>query len=130
EGYINNIELIETSDNNGAIAMKIETEGKTYLIYSKIDSKMDLLSKDLRPKYDYDKGKVKFSKFETDAHQFFAIIDKDTIDYEAFYCIKVKYDDKTLFERKPLIYDLQFDGLGARLAPPKVKKWSDKYIKK
>jgi len=81
---------------------------------------------DRRPQYDYAHGRVQYDLFETDAHQLFATLDQEHLDYTAIYCVKVVYNKKVLFEQKPVDFGLQFmDGID-RPGVSKLRYWQEK----
>ncbi|MBD3385560.1 hypothetical protein GF407_11620 [candidate division KSB1 bacterium] len=119
------ISLVETDAPLGAKAVRIQDGDTTYMVASKLDRRMDLHHKDLRPQYDYEHGKVRYGDFETDAHQLFTIQQGDELLYTAVYAVKLKYKDQTLFAQPPIEFGLQFpDGI-PRPGISKLRYWRD-----
>ena len=120
------IEMVYADAYPKAVGLKITDSGKMYYVCSKLDRMMDLHYKDTRPQYDYEHGKVTYDDFETDAQQFFAIVNGNTIDYTSIYAVKLLYKGKALFEQLPVPFGLQFDGAPERHGIGKVRYWKDK----
>lgn len=119
------IELVQTDTYPKATGVKITDNGKTWYVCSKLDRMLDIHYKDTRPQYDYAHGNVKYENFETDAQQLFAIVDGNTLDYTSVYCVKLLYNGKTLFEKRPIPYGLRFDGGPEQDGIGKVRYWQD-----
>jgi hypothetical protein len=80
---MNSIQMVQVDRHLGAVGIKIQASGKTIYVCSKLDRDMDLHHLDRRPQYDYEHGKVKYDDFETDGHQFWAILEGNTLDYQS-----------------------------------------------
>jgi hypothetical protein len=127
-GLMNKIELVQTDSYPKATGVKITDNGITYYICSKLDRMLDIHYNDTRPQYDYAHGKVRYDDFETDAMQLFAILETNAIEYTSVYCVKLLYNGKTLFEKLPMGFGLQFDGGLDRNGIGKVRYWQDRVV--
>ncbi len=121
-----NIETVKIDKYPKAAGVKITDGGKTYYVCSKLDMMMDINHKDYRPMYDYDNGRVKYDDFETDALQFFAVLENNTVDFASVYSIKLTYRNQDLFAVKPVLFGLNFDATPDRLGYGKLRCWKDK----
>ena len=64
----------------------------------KLDLDLDLLKEDVRPRYNYDSGKLTFAKAETDADIFFFELVKTKPYFSAANLVKFTYKNKVLFD--------------------------------
>jgi len=86
---------------------------------------MELARENIRPRYQYDLGKVTFGGFETDAHFFYAVSGEDSLRYSAATFLRVAYKGATLVEALPNTHPLQLDGGGDRVGYSKWRRWED-----
>ena len=91
----------------------------------KFDLEMELARENIRPRYLYDLGKVKYGDFETDAYYLFATVSGKEVRYSAANLIKVLYKGQTLMEALPNTFGLQLDGAPDRIGYSKWRYWED-----
>ncbi|MEK6572308.1 MAG: hypothetical protein AABZ61_13115, partial [Bacteroidota bacterium] len=72
----------------------------------KFDLEMELARENIRPRYLYDLGKVKYGDFETDAYYLFATVSGKEVRYSAANLVKVLYKGQTLMEALPNTFGL------------------------
>ncbi|MBN1542312.1 hypothetical protein JW992_09220 [candidate division KSB1 bacterium] len=125
---VESIKMVDVDRKLGAVGVKIKSDGKTYYVCSKLDRDMDLHHLDRRPQYDYEHGKVRYDDFETDGHQFHAIIDGKKLDYQSIYTVKIAYKDRVLFEQPPADYGLQFEDGIDKPGVGKLRYWRDSVL--
>lgn len=120
------VSMVKTDAPLGAKGVQIKKDNTVYTVCSKLDRRMDLHHKDIRPLYDYEHGKVQYGPFETDAHQLFAVQQGDSLSYTAAYAVKLKYKDRVLFAQPPAEFGLQFIDGKDRLGINKLRYWQDR----
>ena len=123
---MNSIQMVQVDRHLGAVGIKIQASGKTIYVCSKLDRDMDLHHLDRRPQYDYEHGKVKYDDFETDGHQFWAILEGNTLDYQSINTVKIKYKDRVLFEQPPADHGLQYEDGIDKPGIGKLRYWKDR----
>ncbi len=89
----------------------------------KLDLDMELARENIRPRYQYDLGKVAFGDFETDAYFFYGVRDGSSLRYSASNLLKVLWKGKTVVEALPNTHPLQLDGGGDRVGFSKWRRW-------
>ncbi|MEX1139522.1 MAG: heparinase II/III family protein [Bacteroidota bacterium] len=119
------IKLTSVSKPYLAVGLEIRREGKTSVLGVKIDLDMDLARENIRPRYLYDLGKVRYGDYETDADYFFATTKNKQVEYSASNVLKVIYKGKPLMEALPNTHGLQLDGAPPRVGFVKWRYWED-----
>jgi len=96
EPYIKKFRFIRDDMKGIGIEVKGMETNNSYGF--KLDMDMDLLKKDIRPRYNYKSGKIKYGAVETDADIFFLeILDKKPY-FSATNLVKFIYGDEVLFD--------------------------------
>ena len=87
---------------------------------------MEIARENIRPRYLYDLGKVRFADFETDAHFFYAEAGPDSLRYSASNVLKLVAGGRVLLEALPNTHGLQPDGGPAdHVGFSKWRYWED-----
>lgn len=124
-GLKDKIKLVSVSKPYEAVGLEIRREGRTSVLGIKIDLDMDVARENIRPRYLYDLGKVRYGDFETDADYFFATTKGKKVDYSASNLLKVLHKGKALMEALPNTHGLQLDGAPPRVGYVKWRYWED-----
>lgn len=125
DNLLRKVQLVQTSMPYKAVGLQIERGDKKSVLGVKIDLEMEVARANIRPRYQYDLGKVTYGDFETDAHFFFATSEKNTVRYSASNLLKVHYKGKKLMEALPNTHGLQLDGAPPRVGFVKWRYWED-----
>ncbi len=125
ESFLPKVKLAEVSAPYKAVALEITNGERKSILGVKIDLEMEIARENIRPRYLYDLGKVKYGDFETDAHFLFATVEKNTISYSASNVLKVIHRGKPLMEALPNTHGLQLDGAPDRVGFVKWRYWED-----
>ena len=120
-----NFRLLDTGKSGQAVALEINDGPVKSMLCVKLDLDMDLARENIRPRYQYNLGKVKYGDFETDAGFLFARIVNEEIVYSATTLTKILYRDQVVLEALPNTFGLQLDGAPARMGYAKWRKWED-----
>ncbi|MGH9838225.1 MAG: hypothetical protein ACREEM_05520 [Blastocatellia bacterium] len=124
-GRLQNFRLVEVDKPGKALGIEINDGGEKALICIKLDLEMDLARENIRPRYKYDLGKVRYGDFETDASYLFAKLKGDTVSFSAATMTKVLYRNQILMESLPNTFGLQLDGALARTSYARWRFWED-----
>ncbi len=112
--------LVPTSSPAGAVAVRLETGGRSLLIGVKLDLDSEIARENIRPRYPYALGKTTYGEFETDAH-FFVADEKTTVPrFSAVNVLKVYHRGKEVMSALPCTHALQPDGSPDRIG---ISKW-------
>ncbi len=125
ETLLPKVKLVEVSVPYKAVGLEITSGERKSILGVKIDLEMEIARENIRPRYLYDLGKVKYGDLETDAHFLFATVDKSTISYSASNVLKVIHRGKPLMEALPNTHGLQLDGAPDRVGFVKWRYWED-----
>lgn len=120
-----NFRLLEADKAGRAIGLLWQEGQEQAVIGVKLDLEMDLARENMRPRYQYDLGKVRYGGFETDASYLFARIKGNEVSYSAATMTKVRYRDQTLLEALPTTFGLQLDGAPPRTGYARWRFWED-----
>ena len=120
-----NFRLLDTSKPGQAVALEISDGATKSILCVKLDLEMDLARENIRPRYQFNLGKVKYGDIETDAGFLFARIADGQVAYSATTMTKILYRDQTLMESLPNTFGLQLDGAAPRTGYAKWRKWED-----
>ena len=115
--------LLKTSMPYRAVAVESSIGGKKSTVMVRLDLDVELARENIRPRYQYDLGKVSFGDFETDAYFFHSITDRGSTRYSAANFLKVLHKGKALVEALPNTHPLQLDGGGDRVGYSKWRRW-------
>lgn len=126
ESLIPQFRLTDVSAPFRAVGLEIGRGAKKSYLCVKLDLSMEVARENIRPRYPYELGRVKYGDFETDAHFMYATIGSDSLSYSASNMLKVLYKGKPLFESLPNTHGLQLDGEQERVGYVKWRYWEDR----
>jgi hypothetical protein len=118
---IKRFELV--TDNVAGIAIEVRGKGKNVYGF-KLDLDMDLLTEDIRPRYNYDSGKIRYGDVETDADIFFLSERNGKAYFSATNLVKFVYKDEVLFDT-PESQFFQVWGKSDRKGRAKWRRWDN-----
>lgn len=120
--YVERFTLIR--DDMKGVGLEVKTK-KDHNIYGfKLDLDMDLLKEDVRPRYNYDSGKLTYGNVETDADIFFLEIKNNKPFFSATHLVKFVYKDQVLFDT-PESQFFQVWGKSDRKGRAKWRRWDN-----
>jgi hypothetical protein len=125
EKILRGFRMLPTSAPYRAVGMEIPGKGGTSMLMVKMDLEMEVARENIRPRYQYDLGKVTCGPFETDAWFLFATEKGKTVSYSATNFLAVKYGGKALVEALPNTHPLQLDGSDIRVGYSKWRRWEE-----
>ena len=108
-----------------AIGLEFGLPEEKTLLCVKLDLDMDLSRENIRPRYQYQLGKVKYFGLETDASYLFAKYDAGQIAYSAATLTKIVFRGKMLLEALPNTFGLQLDGAPPRTGYASWRYWEE-----
>ncbi len=125
KAFMSEIQMLNVSTPGKAIGIRFGNDQESAVLGVKLDMEMEIARENIRPRYLYDLGKVRYGDFETDGHFFFAMIKAGSIDYSVSNVLKVLYKDKVLMAALPNAHALQLDGAPDRTGFVKWRFWQD-----
>jgi hypothetical protein len=117
--------LLDTGKAGQAVGVEITEGNEKAVLAIKLDLDLNLARENIRPRYQYQLGKVKYGDFETDAGFLFAKIKEGKVTYSATTMTRILYLDKVIMEALPNTFGLQLDGAPARTGFAQWRKWED-----
>jgi len=123
--YLEKVKLVDVAAPHKAFALEIDRGVKKSILGVKIDLETEVARENIRPRYLYDLGKIRYRDFETDAHFFFATVERNNVRFSASNVLKVRYKGKALMEALPNTHGLQLDGAPPRIGYVKWRYWED-----
>ena len=112
-------------DKGRAVALEVIDGRERSVLGVKLDLEMDLARENIRPRYQYELGKVKYGEFESDASFLFATLRAGEVYYAAATMTQVRLRNQTLMEALPNTFGLQLDGSPPKTGFPKWRSWED-----
>ena len=122
----NNIHLLPMELPRKGMGVKITDGKKAYHVGVKNDLRMDIARDWRRPRYTYEKGKIRFGDMESNGDLVFYSLEGNNLEYTIVNLTKAVFAKKTLLDAKPSYFGLAFDG-----SPPdkrgvgKLRYWRD-----
>ena len=86
---------------------------------------MDYKSQNIRPRYDFELGKVMYAPLESDGEIVFAAVEGKKLYWAAANMTKVLYKDRILHESLNTSFNLQLDGGPVRWGRAKWRSWEE-----
>jgi len=123
--HLEKVKLVPVSASSQAIGLSIQRKRGVSTLGVKLDLEMDVARENIRPRYLYERGKVRYGDFESDAHFFFATLSEKAITYSASNLLKFLYRNNPLHEALPNTHGLQLDGAADRVGYVKWRWWED-----
>jgi len=124
EPLLRSVQMLDVGGDRG-LAVQIDGDGRTSYLCVKTDLTSELLKENVRPRYTFDSGKVRYGPFETDAYFLYGRLADKKLDFIATHMVKVRYQDKDIFSARPSTFGLQPDDLSTGYGPPKWRYWED-----
>ncbi len=104
-------------------AVTVEVDGATWYGV-KLDLDRDLLTADIRPRYNYDSGRIDYGPFETDADFSFVTTKSGAPHYAATNFVRLDYGGSTLFDT-PASQFFQVWGRSDHVGRAKWRRWDN-----
>jgi hypothetical protein len=108
-----------------ALGIEFDEAGTKSIVLVKLDLEMDLARENIRPRYQYHRGKFRCGELETDASYVVVQKNQGRVKYSAATFTKLSYKGQTLIESQPTTFPLQLDGAAPRVSLPKWRFWED-----
>ncbi len=119
------VELIEVDQPRAGIGIRLRLGEDELFVCVKTDLTMEILTENVRPRYTFDSGRVRYGPLETDASFLYARRAGDTLSYSAANMVKILYEDRVVFTARPSTFGLQPDDLSTGYGLPKWRYWED-----
>jgi len=122
---LDSLQLIEVDKPRHGVGVTVRSGSEVQYVCVKTDLDMDILPDDIRPRYSFDSGRIKYGPLETDASFLYARRSGDTLSYVAANMVKVMYEGKVVFATPATTFPLQGYGPPVRQASIKWRSWED-----
>jgi hypothetical protein len=119
------VRVEKTDSANDGQAVRIERDGKTWIVGAKNDLRQDMSRDNKRPRYTYEAGKVRYGDIETNGDFVFAAMDGASLSYTIVNLTKALFKDRLLVEGKPWLSGLAYDGRPDSPERGKLRYWRD-----
>jgi len=130
--WINQISLLPVEPERAGLGVRIDSGGQTIFVAMKNDLRRGMARDWRRPRYTYEAGKIRFGELETDGDFLFASTakikarpDAVRLAYTIINLTKALSGSKVLFEAKPSVFGLAFDGSPDSPGVGKLRYWRD-----
>lgn len=123
--YLNKYSLIKPERYPEGVGVLIEREDAMSHFCMKIDLDAELARENIRPRYNWQKGRMTCGDFETDAHLFYATVNPTSLTYAASQVLNVYHQGNPILEALPNTHGLQPDGSEPKIGYTKWRAWED-----
>ncbi len=120
---VDRVKLLPVQVFPQAVGLELKHGAETSYLCIKLDLEQEILRENIRPRYNFESGKVKYGDFETDASVLFATHAGSHLQYSAATMVKILYKGKPIFEALPNTFGLQLDGAPDRVGYTKWRFW-------
>ena len=128
---LDSIKLLDVDRSRDGVGLHLASQNGDEFICVKTDLNREILTENIRPRYNFDSGRVKFGPVETDASFFYGKLQGESLSYSATNMVKIIYKDKVIFEgRLSSAFTCQPDDLSTKRGVAKWRYWEDKVLVK
>lgn len=106
-----------------AVGLEILTDDGTITVGIKLDLSLEILTQNIRPRYDWESGRTRYGAVETDARFVYCHDHGGVLDYAFTEGVRVRYQEQEVFAAKPCGFPLQFFGSETQSGTPKWRAW-------
>lgn len=125
EKWLDKIRYVESDPEDEGLCVEIKDNDRIIHIGVKRNLRMDMVRDWRRPKYTYEAGRIQYNKLETNGDFFYTARTGKTLAFTIVNLTKAVYGDRVLFDQKPSLYGLAFDGSPDAPGVGKVRYWRD-----
>jgi hypothetical protein len=122
---VQSIRPLEVASPRDGVGVQLDLGGQTHYVCVKTDLDKEILTENVRPRYTYESGKVRYGPLETDASFLYAKVAGQQLSYVATHMVKVRFQDQVVFEAPANTFPSQPDDLSTGYGPPKWRYWED-----
>ena len=123
---IRKVKVVKTDRFPHGIGFKISESNSEIYLCLKLDFDFELLRENIRPRYTFESGKIKYDIIETDAYFSYVRKYDENLYYAVSNFIKFNFDGIPIVESKPYTFALQLDGGPDRIGYTKIRFREDK----
>ncbi len=125
EHIIPDIEYIGPEFEEDGLAVRITIGNRTIQTGIKSDLKSDWTRDDIRPKYSWESGRIKYGDIETNGDFFFTDRTGNDLSFTVVNLTRATYKNKLLYQQPSSYFGLNFDGKPDRPGIGKARYWRD-----
>jgi hypothetical protein len=122
---LDSVKLLDVDEPRNGLGVELRHGDDVQYVCIKTDLDLDILPENVRPRYTFDSGRVKYGPLETDASFAYARRSGKTLSYAAANMVKLIYDGRTVFAARTVTFPLQPDDLSVGYGPTKWRYWED-----
>ncbi len=119
------IRLLETDEGRDGVGVALTIGGDERFLCVKTDLLRELLTENVRPRYTWESGKVRYGPIVTDAYFTYARKSGDELRYAATHLIGLHFEGQPLFAARDNTFSLQPDDHSSSFGMPKWRAWED-----
>lgn len=125
DSLIKSIKIPEVNQFPEAVALEIEILKQKMTFGMKLNLESEILTENIRPRYNWESGKVKYGRVETDARFFYCNKHEKFVYFCLTEAVKLNYSGHTLFSASPTAWALQYSGAETQIGTCKWRSWED-----
>ena len=125
KALLDSLELLDAEKPGEGIAVKLTDGQVVRYICVREDLESGVLTDNVRPRYTFDSGRVRYGPIETDASFAYAAVRGDKLSFLATHMVKVLFNGQEVFSARPNTFWLQPNGSPTVHALTKWRIWYD-----
>lgn len=128
EELVKKVRYVEPAPEGKGLMVEITDGDRITTVAAKRDLRMDMIRDWRRPKYTYESGRIKYGEFETNGDFVFFVRRGRMLSYTAINISGARYGEQVLYDPKPAMFGLAFDGSPDMPGVGKIRYWRDEVI--
>ncbi len=125
EALARSISPIHTDRYPKGVGARINLDGDTVIMGVKLDLDLGIHRKNIRPRYSYRPGAIRYGDIQTDAAFVYLRESDRKVHYSVTEATGLSYSGRKLFHGKPFSFHLQPSGDPVRYGVPRWRGWED-----
>ena len=120
---IGTVALPDVDRYPGAVALEIEDDEGKIILGMKMNTESEILTENIRPRYNWDSGRTRYGDIETDARFFYCREQEGRLSYAFTEAVRLNYRDREVFAARPTAFPLQYVGEEMQVGIAKWRAW-------
>jgi hypothetical protein len=124
---LDRLTLLPRDPNSQGVGIRIlRADGRVSTLGIKVDLDAEVVTANIRPRYTWEAGRMRYGDYETDAHFFYANEGSDGLSFAASNFLHIFYRGEPIHRALPNTHGLQPDGGRDRVGYTKWRFWENR----
>ena len=121
--FLGTIVLPEVDRCPQAVALEIEDAGQKITLGMKMNLESEILTENIRPRYNWGSGRTRYGDVQTDAHFFYCREQAGAMSYAFTEAVRLEYRNQEIFAAEPAAFPLQYAGEEMQVGIARWRAW-------